>query len=189
MAVTLTSTGITFSDGTNLTTAPSAGGLSYQVYNSSGTWNRASAGSPNTILAYGQGGSGSKRPRYSQGYNNTPNGPGTSGGAFVAEPMTVSSNVAITVGAGAPTGVNFCGWYSYGCSETKAGGTTTVGSVSVNGGPTTRITGEGASWGNVDTSNFGTSNTATTVGAGVRSNVSDNTNNFAGVAGKALIVW
>ena len=187
MAVTLTSTGITFSDGTNLTTAPSAGGLSYQVYNSSGTWNRASAGSPNTILAYGQGGSGSKRPRYQQAsYSNTPSGPGTSGGAFAAEPMSVSSNVAITIGAGAATGTNFCGYYNVSCSETKAGGTTTVGGVSVNGGPTFR---GNANDGYIVPNNFGTSNTATMVGVGLRSNVVDNTNNFAGVAGKAMIVW
>jgi len=189
MAVTLTSTGITFSDGTNLDSAPTAGGLNYQVFNSSGTWNHSTAGSPTSILTYGQGGSGAKRPRYQEGYSQRPNGPGTSGGAFVAEPQTVSSNVGVTIGAGAATGTNFCGFYNYGCKRTKEGGTTTVGGVSVNGGPAMQAAGEFYSWKNVDTSRIGSSNSVISVGAGKRQNASDNSNNFAGLSGKAIIVW
>ena len=63
MAVTLTSTGITFSDGTTQNSAAAGAASGGQIFNASGTWSRSGAGDPNTaiVTVLGGGGGGSNR--------------------------------------------------------------------------------------------------------------------------------
>ena len=124
MAVTLTSTGIQFSDGTSLSTAPSSGGAGAIIFASktpgSGTFTVPDTG---VYWVSGCGGGGS---------GGGGNGSGATGGApgaavnlakFTATP---GASVSYTIGAGAPQG----GYDKNG----SAGSATTVGSMSLGGG-------------------------------------------------------
>jgi hypothetical protein len=185
MAVTLTSTGITFSDGTGMTTAPSAGGLNYQEFNSSGTWNHSSAGSPGKVLVYGRGGSGGKF-HYSHNYGSG-NAAGGGGGAFIAEPRSVSGNESVTVGSGASTGITFCGFYNYSCQRAQSGNTTTAVGVSANGGSGGQYAGtDGA---NPSTGGSGSGNGIASLSAPTWNGGSNSFGGQAGLTGKAFIVW
>ena len=122
MAVTLTSTGITFSDSTTMNTAPSAGGLTSQVFNASGTWSHSGAGSPSSVLAsvVGAGGTSHNTGTY-RGAAST-----GKGGAAIAYPASVNGNVTVNVGS-----------RSYTTSSTQgvAGGSSSFGGIiTANGG-------------------------------------------------------
>jgi hypothetical protein len=120
MAVTLTSTGITFSDGTNLNTAPSGGGGA-QAFTTSGTWSHSAAGSPSTVMVGCIGGGGGATHKYSS-YSNSPV-PGGAGGLLVSAPISTNTNVAVTVGTGGNGG--------YGRS---VGNASSFSGVNANGG-------------------------------------------------------
>lgn len=172
MAVTLASTGITFPDGSTQTTA--ASGLSVQAFNSNGTWNHSSAGSPATILAYGVGGSGQGK---NSGYQSPARG-GGAGGNFIAQPISVSGNVAVNVGTGG-SGNHFCGFYSYYCVYGRPGNATNVGGAQANGG--------GGYYRQNQASNPGGTGGAGGSMKGGGGNNGGSTN--AGTSGNAYIVW
>jgi len=70
----------------------------YEVFLSSGTWNWVNAGSPSTVdvlLVAGGGGGGSRQ-----------GGGGGAGGVRIAENVSVSGNVTITIGAGGAGGTS-----------------------------------------------------------------------------------
>ena len=99
MAVTLTSTGITFSDGTNQSSAASGGvDGSKQVFHNSGTWSRP-AGVGSIMVSLGGGGGGG-------GGCGDFNGcaPGGPGGYLPPTWASVSANQSVTVGGGGAGG-------------------------------------------------------------------------------------
>jgi hypothetical protein len=103
MAVTLTSTGITFSDGTSQNSAASAVpyvGQKGQIFTSSGTWTAPTGVTTVgvTLLAGGGGGGGTSA-------TNTGGGGGGSGGAGMGwVTVTPGTTYAVTVGAAGTAG-------------------------------------------------------------------------------------
>jgi hypothetical protein len=182
MAVTLTSTGITFEDGNSQNSA-AVGGNSHQVFNNSGTWSHSGSGSPNMVLAYGVGGSGGGRIGYN-GYQSAPWRYGGGGGGFIAEPFNTTGNVAVTIGNGGAGNNFFCGSYSYSCSRGQAGNATSVGSVTGNGG--------GAWYAYYNGGSPGASGTGTgivTTLSGPQWTGSGPAGYYTGSKGQAYIVW
>jgi hypothetical protein len=99
MAVTLTSTGITFSDNTSINSAEGLGGLKgAQTFYNSATWTRPSGVS--NVMATVQGGAGG-------GYDVNVYGAGWTRGGHGGETVgviAVNGNVAVTVGNGGNKG-------------------------------------------------------------------------------------
>ncbi len=122
MSVTLTSTGITFSDGTFLNTAPSGGGGA-QAFTTSGTWSHSGAGSPSKVVVGCVGGGGGASQNISS-YTNA-GVKGGSGGLLVSAPVATSTNVAVTVGTGGNGGY-----------ARTAGNASSFSGVNANGGGT-----------------------------------------------------
>lgn len=107
MAVTLTSTGITFSDGTAQSTAAAAGTpAGFQLFTSSGTWSHSGSGSPTSVQVMVQGGGS-----YSgEGANYYSGVVGASGDMAVTTTAT-TGNVAVVVGGTGPSGWLSAGFY------------------------------------------------------------------------------
>ena len=195
MAVTLTSTGITFSDGTILDTAPSAGGISYQEFNNSGTWSHSGSGSPSVVLASASGGGGGVYCVNSNDSNNcTRSGTAGLGGRFVAEPLNTNADVSVTIGnGGSSSSTNFCGFYQYSCAYAQSGAQTNVGGLIAYGGNGSG--GKGYDFVPED-GNPGTTNTHLPLAApksggiwGAGGSISPNSTTRSGKKGGAFIIW
>lgn len=128
MPVTLTSTGITFSDG-NSQNSQAAGGASTsseQVFNSSGTWNKPAGCIGAFAIAGGGGGGGGHR-----GPNQAQTLPGGSGGiaaSYLSLSTLTAGSYPVTIGAGG----NGQNWFQ--SSAAPAGGASNFGGFVVGGG-------------------------------------------------------
>jgi hypothetical protein len=166
MAVTLTSTGITFSDGSTMNAAAAGAVGSQQAFNAPGNWSRPAG--VNTIVAAigsGPGGNGGNI----NGWVQARGGTGGSGKHLPSFIEAVNGNLSVSVGSAGNNGTN--GQYS--SSPGGAGGATTVGNITANGGNA----GNGAGYAPGNPGNPG--NTLTTAAAVVS----------GGVSGYALISW
>jgi hypothetical protein len=160
MAVTLTNTGITFSDGSTQTTKAEAAGPGVNVFDSGGTYTVPSGVNYVQIEAVGgAGGSGSRSY-----YGNAHGTGGSGGGISTIKSVTPGSTLTVSVGAG---GNNHAGGSHGTVYSGNAGGASTINgtgvAVAANGGnggytvygpPGTPGTGGNASGGGNVTTSF-----------------------------------
>jgi endoglycosylceramidase len=126
MAVTLTSTGITFSDGSTQNAAASGGGAvagSYQLFTSGGNWNRPSTDINQAFVEIIAGGGGGASYRW------TGNGGGTGGsGGKIIGLVPVNGNTSVTVGGAGNGGPYFS------ATPGNAGGASSCFGLTAGGG-------------------------------------------------------
>ena len=159
--------------------ASGGGGWTYEVFTSGGTWDWSAAGSPSTVdvlvLAGGGGGGG-----------DGGGGGGGAGGLVIAEDVSVSADVTVTVGAGGAGGSE----QGVKGSDSSFGATTAEGGGKGGGGWTAEdirsLGGDGGSGGGAGRS--GTGNTynyggTATTGQGSDGGDSLSTNDAAGGGG------
>jgi hypothetical protein len=163
MAVTLTSTGITFSDSTTQNSAATASALGKQVFTSSGTFSVPTGVSSAKILVQGGGGN--------NGTNNPgPGGPGygaPGAGREVVSSVTPGGSVGLTVGgAGGASRINSGATAIYG-NGGGSGGSSGYYNRGANGNPGTS---GGGGWGSstvMQSNNGGTYGVAASGAGGV----------------------
>jgi len=128
MAVTLTSTGITFSDGSTQNAAAGGGTTgSHQAFNSTGIWNRpAGVGAVSVAMAAGNGGSGGN----THGWGPKSGGSGGVGAALPSTLEAVNGNMTVTVGSNGNSGNSA----AYSGNSGSSGGSSSFGTITVNGG-------------------------------------------------------
>jgi|SaaInlStandDraft_4_1057021.scaffolds.fasta_scaffold45349_2 hypothetical protein len=181
MAVTLTSTGITFSDGSTQNSAATGGVYGAQTFNTSGTWSHAGSGSPSNVVVSLVGGGGGATNRTSN-YSNNAFAKGGIGGFAVNAPVATSGNKTVTVGA---QGNN-----SY--SAANAGGASNFGgSVQANGGGGGSYHYESENW--VNTAGSSGNVTGGSLAAQGSNNApkgrGGNTYGSDGLPGAVVVVW
>ena len=173
MAVTLTSTGITFSDGTSQTSAAAGASAGAQIFNASGTWNRSSAGDPDSVVITAVGG-GAGAGYNQSGYQQNTYPKGGSGGTVISAPVAVSGNTAVTVGAGGTSS-------TYG----NSGGNSSFGNaVSANGGARSYSASGTGTDGNINNSFIEVAHP----GKGSRGTGAQNKSG-SGTTGAVVVVW
>ena len=180
MAVTLTSTGITFSDGTSQSSAAAGASAGAQVFNTSGTWNRSSAGDPDTVVitAVGPGG-GSTNRRYN--YSNNSWAKGGVGGIAINAPVAVTGNTAVTVGTGGAGG-----YTPTAGNPTKFG---TAVTANGGGGGSTSPSGENVLFHVGSSGSVSGTPVSVQVGASSSNGRSSNSWGGAGQSGAVVVVW
>jgi len=126
-----TSGNILTSNGTTWTSAaPSGGSVNYQAFTSSGTWTKPSGVTAVYVEVWGGGASGANY-RGAAGINPAGGGGGGFTNAFY-QASALAATVSVTVGAGGAAVVRTTNGYTAG----NLGGSSSFGSLTVNGGGT-----------------------------------------------------
>jgi len=116
-------------------TITTSGDYKTHTFTSSGTFNVSQVGTDGTVsvTVVGGGGGGAGSSRYRSNYG----GSGGSGGRRINQTVSVSGNVAVTVGAAGMQYESVCGLSNIECGRNhngNSGGTSSFGSVSATGG-------------------------------------------------------
>ena len=189
MAVTLTSTGITFSDGTAQNSAAGGGFTGgKQVFTASGTWTRPAGVTQALVSMVGGGGRGGCRNNWQ--YKTGGNG-GTGRPGQLLTP--VNGNYTITVGAGGAGAANVSsinGLAGGAGGSTTGFGLTAGGGAGGNGGQHYGNGNPGASGTSIAYGNsVGTGGISGGVGGGATTSNNGANSASSGTAGMAFINW
>ena len=174
MAVTLTSTGITFSDGTSQNTAAGGSGGT-QVFNASGTFTRPT-GVNEVLVDASVGGSGGGSRNASR-----------AGATRLNTVVAINGNVAVTVGAGGNAANSV---YYWGANTGGAGGTTSFGGAATGAGSNgAGHSSSGNGGGNGSNSLYGNSNVTPGLAAGGTNWTGGSRPGRAGTRGALVVSW